>query len=80
MAGSSSSNDLLKAPLLRDHQYSAPVAWAEFSHPNGRGRAALTGFLLGAALIVVPLLLLLLPSAAPFAVYFALLICFHMSE
>lgn len=57
-----------------------PAAWAEFTDPNGRGLAVLTGFLLGVSCSVTPLLLLLLPSAAPWAVYFLLLICFHMSE
>jgi len=56
-----------------------PQPWAEFAH-NGRGLAALTGFLLGLSCMLPLLLLLLLPSAAPFAVYFFLLVLFHMSE
>lgn len=72
------TSESLRDPLLRE--YSSPVAWVEFSHSNGRGRAALTSFLLGATLALVPVMILLVPSALPFCVYFALLICFHMSE
>lgn len=74
----SSNEDLLRAPMLQ--KTPVPVAWVEFSHPNGRGRATLTGFLLGASLALVPTLLLVCSSATPFAIYFALLVCFHISE
>jgi len=57
-----------------------PVAWVEFTDNNGRGRAALTAFLLGIAFCAGPLLLMLLPSAAPFAIYWSLLVLFHLLE
>jgi len=57
-----------------------PVAWVEFADNNGRGRAALTAFLLGIAFCAGPLLLMLLPSAAPFAIYWSLLVLFHLLE
>ena len=59
---------------------SAPVAWIEFTHSNGRGRAALTAFLLGLSCSIACVGLVLLPSATTFFVYFLLLIYFHMSE
>ncbi len=58
----------------------APRAWHEFTHENGRGRAVLTAFLLGASLAGVVLMLVVLPSTAPFGLYFTLLVLFHMSE
>ena len=57
----------------------APVPYREFE-PNGRGLAALTGFLLGLACLLPLALLLLAPATSPFAVYFFLLIIFHMAE
>ena len=56
------------------------MAWREFTHPNGRGLAALTGFGLGFSCILSVCLLLLAPTTSPFAVYFFLLVLFHMSE
>ena len=56
-----------------------PVPWLEFES-NGRGLAALTGFLLGLSCTLSLALLLLLPSAATFAIYFFLLVLFHMAE
>ena len=87
-------NSPLDEPLLEPYEAAAarepygsptgrrrpPVAWFEFIDPNGRGLAVLTAFLLGVSCSATPLLLLLLPSAAPWAVYFTLLVCFHMSE
>lgn len=70
----------LSAPLLAGDARTPPRAWIEFTDPNGRGLATLTGFLLGVSTSLSVLLLLLLPSAAPFGVYFALLVVFHMSE
>ena len=52
----------------------------EFTHPNGRGRAALTSFLLGIGAGGALLPLVIAPSAAPFFVYFILLIMFHFGE
>ena len=57
----------------------ALVPYREFE-PNGRGLAALTGFLLGLACLLPLGLLLLAPATSPFAVYFFLLIIFHMAE
>ena len=57
-----------------------PMAWFEFSEPNGRGLASLTSFLLRLAAGLTVVLFVLAPSAAPFAIYFFLLIIFHMSE
>ena len=57
-----------------------PIAWIEFTDANGRGMAVLTGFLLGLSCSLCVLLFFLLPSAMPFAVYFFLLVCFHMLE
>jgi len=76
----------LREPLLEVDATAArrarevPVAWREYTESNGRGLAVLTGFLLGVSCMATPLLLMLLPSAAPWAIYFALLVCFHMSE
>ena len=55
----------------------APVPYREFE-PNGRGLAALTGFLLGLACLLPLALLLLAPATSPFAVYFFLLIIFFL--
>jgi len=52
----------------------------EFTDTKGRGRVALASFglgILGGASLVAPILL---PEATPFAVYFFLLVCFHMAE
>ena len=75
------------APLLpsgtgtaADTTRKKPVAWREFTDPNGRGTAALTGFLLGVVTNVTAVLVLALPSSAPFAVYLSLLTLFHMLE
>ena len=57
-----------------------PRAWHEFTDPNGRGLAALTGFLLGLSCTLPLALLLLVPSASPFALYFLLLVLFHVFE
>ena len=72
------------APLLSaatvDASRKKPEAWREFTDPNGRGTATLTGFLLGVATNVTAVLLILAPSSSPFAVYLGLLIIFHMLE
>lgn len=68
-----------QAPLL-DGEYGPPLAWAEFRHPNGRGRAVLTSFLMGASLLLAPTISFLIPTAQPFSVYLCLLVCFHMAE
>ena len=74
------------APLLASSPGSGastrkkPVAWREFTDPNGRGIAVLTGFALGVLTNVTAVLLLGMPSTTPFAVYFSLLVLFHMLE
>ena len=76
----------LQEPLLEEQSGSSrvrkapPRAWHEFTDENGRGKAVLTGFLLGLSCLITPLLLLLLPSSAPWAVYYLMLVFFHVSE
>jgi protein-S-isoprenylcysteine O-methyltransferase len=72
------------APLLGPEQRpassAAPMPWREYTDPNGRGLAVVTGFLLGLACVIPWTLLLLAPSTSPFAAYFLLLVFFHVSE
>jgi len=52
----------------------------EYTYPNGRGRAALTAFLLGICAGGALLPLVIAPSCAPFCIYVILLIWFHFLE
>ena len=76
-AGSARSTpSVLHEPLLNPRR-----PWdEEFTHPNGRGRAALTSFLLGIGAGGALLPLVTAPAAAPFCAYAILLIVFHFSE
>ena len=76
-AGSArSTSSVLHEPLLNPRR-----PWdEEFTHPNGRGRAALTSFLLGIGAGGALLPLVTAPAAAPFCAYAILLIVFHFSE
>ena len=76
MSEASSSNVKLHEPLLNLRR-----PWdEEYTHNNGRGRAALTAFLLGIGAGAALLPLVIFPAATPFFAYLILLICFHFSE
>jgi hypothetical protein len=75
----SSSNSA--APPLHEPLLNQRRPWdEEYTHNNGRGRGALTAFLLGIGAGASLLPLVTFPAAMPFFAYLILLICFHFSE